>query len=151
MNPIARTYLSLTAFYSADPLRRDSRERDVGLWWRSTRGPTYRAAWVQDTGELYLFQHAHTGPGSGAVHLVTGRFEAAELDRLLDGWRDRCGQPGSLEWLLEAVTPPERARTAAGSRPAARASRRPSGNAPGRNHRAGSSAGPPARRAHTAA
>jgi hypothetical protein len=151
MKPIARTYLSLAAFYAAHPRRRDSRERDVGLWWRSHRGPTYRAAWVQDTGELYLFQHALTGPGSGSVHLVAGRFEAAELDRLLEGWRDRCGRPGSLEWLLETVRGAAPAGAPAGSRPAARAPRRPSGSAPERSHRSGNSAGHPARTARTPA
>ena len=34
-DPIARTYLSLGAFYASDPARRTSRERDVGLFWRS--------------------------------------------------------------------------------------------------------------------
>jgi hypothetical protein len=151
MKPIERTYISLSAFYAADQRRRDSRERDIGLWWRSTRGPTFRAAWIQDTGELYLFQHALTGPGSGTVHLVSRRFEAAELDALLGDWRERVGRPGSLEWLLDAVMQPEPARTAEGPRPAARAPRRPSGTARERSPRAGSSAGRQAGRAHTAA
>jgi hypothetical protein len=141
MKPIARTYLSLAAFYASDPRRRDSRERDVGLWWRSVRGPTYRAAWVQDTGELYLFQHALTGPGSGSVHLIGGTFTSAELDRRLAGWRDICGQPGSLEWLLAAVS---RSADGAPDREAhsvARASRRSSGTAPRRFLPSGSMAG----------
>jgi hypothetical protein len=50
-----RTYPSLAAFYSADERRIASRERDVGLWWReAVDGPLHRAAWVSDTGELYL-------------------------------------------------------------------------------------------------
>jgi hypothetical protein len=147
MKPIARTYLSLAAFYAADARRRDSRERDVGLWWRSDRGPTYRAAWVQETGELYLFQHALTGPASGAVHLVAGRFQSAELDRLIDGWRDRVGQDGSFEWLLDRLRPAAREGTPAGSRPAARAPRRPSESAPERSHRPGSNGGRQPRRA----
>jgi hypothetical protein len=151
MKPISRTYLSLAAFYAADPRRRDSRERDVGLWWRSVRGPTYRAAWVQDTGELYLFQHALTGPGSGSVHLIRGTFTSAEVDRRLAGWEDQCGRAGSLEWLLAAVSrfadgAPDRA-----ARPEARASRRSSGSAPGRWLPAGSMAGPRARIAGTPA
>jgi hypothetical protein len=149
MNPIARTYLSLAAFY-ADQRRRNSRERDIGLLWRSTRGPTYRAAWIQDTGELYLFQHAHTGAGSGAVHLVSGRFEAAELEAVLDGWRDRVGREASLEWLLQAVTRPEPGRTQAGSRPPARAPHRSSGSARDRT-RSGSTAGLRPRTSHSAA
>ncbi len=85
-DPIARTYLSLGAFYASDPARRTSRERDVGLFWRSRQGPTYRAAWVHDTGELYLFQHALGGPGGGTVHLISrdhGRARAGAAARRL--------------------------------------------------------------------
>jgi hypothetical protein len=105
-DPIARTYLSLGAFYASDPARRSSRERDVGLFWRSRQGPTYRAAWVHDTGELYLFQHALGGPGGGTVH----------LDRRLAGWRDVCGREGSLEWLLARMQDAPRAPEPTGRR-----------------------------------
>jgi hypothetical protein len=99
-HPIARTYLSLGAFYASDPARRHSRERDVGLFWRSRQGPTYRAAWVRDTGELYLFQHALGGRGGGSVHLLAPPLAEPELERRLAGWQDVCGREGSLEWLL---------------------------------------------------
>ena len=102
-DPIARTYLSLGAFYASDPARRDSRERDVGLFWRSRQGPTFRAAWVRDTGEVYLFQHALGGRGGGSVHLLTPRMDEAELERRLEGWSDVVGGEGSLEWLLARV------------------------------------------------
>ena len=98
-DPISRTYLSLGAFYASDPARRASRERDIGLFWRSRRGPTHRAAWVRDTGELYLFQHALGGPGGGSVHLLTPVMDEPELDARLAGWADVCGRDGSLEWL----------------------------------------------------
>jgi hypothetical protein len=101
--PIARTYLSLGAFYASDPARRGSRERDVGLFWRSRNGPSFRAAWVRDTGELYLFQHALGGRGGGSVHLLSPRLDEAELERRLAGWSDVCGREGSLEWLLERM------------------------------------------------
>jgi hypothetical protein len=94
------TYLSLGAFYAADPLRRASRERDLGLWWRAAgRGPTYRAAWVRDTGEIYLVQHGLTGPGSGHVEVLAVIGDGERLEAVLDGWRDRVGEPGSLTWL----------------------------------------------------
>jgi len=99
-DPVSRTYLSLGAFYASDPARRASRERDVGLFWRSRRGPTYRAAWVRDTGELYLFQHALGGPGGGSVHLLAPVMGEAELDARLAGWSNVCGREGSLEWLF---------------------------------------------------
>jgi hypothetical protein len=102
-DPIARTYLSLGAFYASDPVRRRSRERDVGLFWRSRNGPSFRAAWVQETGELYLFQHALGGPGGGSVHLLAPTMDEPELKRRLAGWQDVCGRQGSLEWLLARV------------------------------------------------
>ena len=91
-DPIARTYLSLGAFYASDPARRGSRERDVGLFWRSRRGPTYRAAWVRDTQELYLFQHALGGPG--------GRSDAPCL--LADTVKSGSAAPG--ERIYQRVT-----------------------------------------------
>src|SRR5215216_4275030 len=107
-DPISRTYLSLGAFYASNPARRGSRERDVGLFWRSRRGPSYRAAWVQDTGELYLFQHALGGHGGGgSVHLLAPPLDEAELERRLEGWADVCGQQGSLEWLLARMQDPD--------------------------------------------
>jgi hypothetical protein len=105
-DPVTRTYLSLGAFYASDPARRNSRERDVGLFWRSRGGPSFRAAWVRDTRELYLFQHALGGRGGGSVHLLAPKLDEPELERRLDGWDQVCGQPGSLEWLLTRVQDP---------------------------------------------
>src|SRR5215207_1599936 len=119
-DPISRTYLSLGAFYASDPARRTSRERDVGLFWRSEQGPTFRAAYVHDTGELYLFQHALGAPGGGSVRLFAVRMTEAELDVRLAGWEDVCGRKGSYEWLLErmgaAGPPPTPAPRPAGRR-----------------------------------
>jgi hypothetical protein len=100
---VLRTYLSPAAFYASRPARRPSRERDLGLFWRSRRGRVFRAAWVHDTGELYLVQHALGGPGGGSVHLLADGMAEPELERRIDGWRDRCGEPGSLEWLLGRI------------------------------------------------
>jgi hypothetical protein len=117
-DPISRTYLSLGAFYASAPARRGSRERDVGLFWRSRSGPSFRAAWVRDTGELYLFQHALGGRGGGSVHLLAPRMDEDELERRLAGWSDVCGGEGSLEWLLARVQqlPPDDAPVPPGRR-----------------------------------
>ena len=64
-------YPSLVAFYSAEPARLTSRERDVGLWWRSgEEGPIHRAAWIEDTGELYLVRLGPAAEGGGGVEVI---------------------------------------------------------------------------------
>ena len=91
----------LRAFYAADPRRGPSRERDLGLTWRSVHGTTYRAAWIADTGELYTVRHS--GDAEDAEVTVLARLGADALERALAGWRRICAaaQPGSYEWLVE--------------------------------------------------
>ena len=96
------TYPSLGAFYEADRRRAASRERDIGLWWRGDGplSPTYRAAYVETTGEVYLMQHEGT---LGHVDVV-GRFDSFDqVERLVAGWEDVCGELGSIRWLLKRV------------------------------------------------
>jgi hypothetical protein len=94
-----RRYDSLTAFYGADARRVHSRERDVGLWWRDdARGPLHRAAWVSDTGELYLVRLGPVEHG-GKVEILATVADCEQLERVLEGWRERCGEPRSLSWL----------------------------------------------------
>ena len=118
------SYGSLSDFYDADPARLDSRELDVGLWWREERdGPLYRAAWVCDTGELYLARLGPSAEGGGAIE-VLGRVHRRErLEQVLTGWREQCGRPTSLRWLrTRAARLPHRAggRTGPRMRPRAR-------------------------------
>jgi hypothetical protein len=95
-------YSSLTGFYAADPRRVASRERDVGLWWRETpHGPLHRAAWVSDTGELYLVRLGPPEQGGGKVEVLATIAEHERLEHVLEGWRERCGEPRSLTWLRE--------------------------------------------------
>ncbi|MCW3067581.1 MAG: hypothetical protein JWL67_206 [Solirubrobacterales bacterium] len=109
-------YQSLSNFYSADSRRRASDEHDVGLWWRvGAYGPLYRAAWVLDTGELYVVRLGPLQEGKGEV-IVLGRANSrGELEGALDGWQSVCAQPDSLTWLrhraakLAAPVPPARA------------------------------------------
>jgi hypothetical protein len=110
------TYLSLGAFYAADRRRDISREHDLGLWWLGDdwHAPRFRAAWVAQTGELYVMQHEGT-PGGGRVDVVaSGSLE--EIERRLEGWRDVVGDWGSLRWLLERLGDgvPAHVRRAAG-------------------------------------
>jgi len=98
--PAAQRYPSLVSFYRANPARLDSRERDVGLWWRNGKeGPMHRAAWVEDTGELYLVRLGPASEGGGAVEVIARTADADALEHALRGWRERCGMPGSLQWL----------------------------------------------------
>ena len=93
------TYPSLEAFYASDRRRRTSRERDVGLFWRGHGGATYRAAWVQATGEVYLLRHGRPDCKGGPVRLI-GSYTSREVEEAFSGWRDVVGRPHSLDWLL---------------------------------------------------
>ncbi|HEX4107180.1 MAG TPA: hypothetical protein VHX88_03555 [Solirubrobacteraceae bacterium] len=92
-------YRSLEHFYRADGRRQASEERDMGLWWReSSDEPLHRAAWVRDTGELYLVRLG-PGPEGGTVELLGFALDEPELERALVGWQERCGRERSLSWL----------------------------------------------------
>jgi hypothetical protein len=96
----AATYPSLVAFYNADPVRLTSREQDVGLWWREgADGPLHRAAWVAETGEVYLVRLGPAADGGGAVEVLAKAEDPERLERMLSGWRQECGGPRSLQWL----------------------------------------------------
>ena len=98
----APRYRSIARFYAADPRRGRSRERDVGLWWRDAAdGPLHRAAWVCDTGELYLVRLGPSEEGGGEVEVLATVEDGERLERALQGWRERCGAPRSLTWLRE--------------------------------------------------
>jgi hypothetical protein len=100
--PLPARYRSLSNFYAADPRRMRSRELDVGLWWREqAQGPLYRAAWVHDTGELYLVRLGPTVDGGGRVEVLATVSERERLESMLEGWREQCGRPRSLQWLRE--------------------------------------------------
>jgi hypothetical protein len=98
-------YDSLARFYNADERRVRSRELDVGLWWREAiDGPLHRAAWVSETGELYLVRLGPAADGGGRVEVLASVADGELLERALAGWRERCGQPHSLTWLRERAS-----------------------------------------------
>ncbi len=107
------SYPSLGTFYNSERRRLSSRELDVGLWWREgVEGPLHRAAWIYETGELYLVRLGPTEEGGGRVELLARIDTKERLEARLAGWRERCGQPRSLTWL--------RARAGRGRRAAVR-------------------------------
>jgi hypothetical protein len=106
-----RRYPSLVAFYNADPRRIASREQDVGLCWREDQdGPIHRAAWIQDTGELYLVCSGPPAEGGGGVEVLASVGNRERLDEVLGGWRERCGELRSLPWLRSRTERLGRAR-----------------------------------------
>lgn len=149
----ANRYGSLSNFYRADSRRRSSREQDVGLWWRvGAHGPVYRAAWVRETGELYVTRLGPLQDGSGEV-LVLGRArERSQLEEVLRGWQDVCPQPDSMTWLRHRAASLEAAEKPVPSFARAAASHRPEGSRVSRPRRGdavsplpGASAGHPGR------
>jgi hypothetical protein len=96
------SYPSLAAFYNAERRRLSSGELDVGLWWRGgPEEPLHRAAWIVETGELYLARLGPSSRGGGRVEVLAQIQTRDQLERVLNGWRERCGQTGSLGWLRE--------------------------------------------------
>ena len=112
--PADRTirYRSLSNFYSVDRRRRESREQDVGLWWRlGAHGPIYRAAWVRATGELFIVRLGPLRDGKGDVTVLGRARTDRELEEALEGWQDACPQPDSMTWLRHRaarLAPPEK-------------------------------------------
>jgi hypothetical protein len=95
----------------------------VGLWWREgAEEPLHRAAWIRDTGELYLVRLGPPAQGGGGVEVLANVADPERLERMLCGWRQRCGQPGSLAWL--------RRRSALGVLPLRPRPRRPRPHSP---------------------
>jgi hypothetical protein len=93
-------YRSLSNFYLADPERIGSREQDVGLWWRiGAHGPVYRAAWLEETGELYAARLGPVQDGEGEVQVLGRAGDRDELEQTLEGWQGVCHQPDSMTWL----------------------------------------------------
>ena len=101
--PNRATYASIVDFIEERRQRLYSRERDVGLRWRD--GETiYRAAWIEDTRELYLVQLGTPDRGGGHVELLAAGLEFEELEEAVCGWRE-AQEDGdhSLDWLRDRV------------------------------------------------
>jgi hypothetical protein len=96
----AGSFASLTDFTGARPARIHSRERDFGLAWRNGAA-VYRAAWIADTGELYIVQLGAAEAGGGHVELLASGAGLEQTRRALTGWRAACGREGSLDWLRD--------------------------------------------------
>jgi hypothetical protein len=106
-------YQSLSSFFRRDPRRIGSPERDLGRWWRiGTHGPVYRAAWLNQTGELYVTRLDLPQDGAGEVELLGRADDRDQLERVLRGWTDVCHQPDSMTWLRHRAASLEKPATA---------------------------------------
>ena len=61
---------------------------------------------MQGTGEVYLFMYAQIDGSGGTVDVLDRRFTLREIVRTFAGYRDHCGRPGSLLWLLDRADGP---------------------------------------------
>jgi hypothetical protein len=102
--PSPYSYRSIAAFVHRDERRLRSREYDIGLTWRDAEtGRTYRAAWVEATGELFVVQNGAPEEGGGHVEVLVTGCDEERLSRVLPGWRELVGPMGSLDVLRRAV------------------------------------------------
>jgi hypothetical protein len=94
------------AFMAEDARRRTSDQLDLGATWREEgSNDAWRLSWLRETGELYLCRaDGHDGSCSD-VRLLAVVGREADLDALLDGWRDLRTDPDGLSWLLGRICP----------------------------------------------
>jgi hypothetical protein len=97
-------YSSIAAFVRADAARLQSPESDLGLHWRD-RGVLYRAAWIEETGEVYIVQLGPSEQGGGHVELLAVGLSRAQLQAALRGWRE-AHERQELQWLRDRLVAP---------------------------------------------
>lgn len=116
----------IEAYYAAHPEARASVESDYGVWWKDEDGGNWRVTYVHETGHVYAICLGSTSSGlvsiggeeavmvsagdgrSGPV-VILGTIEACgdiglrapdPAERVLEGWADKCGEQGSLAWVI---------------------------------------------------
>jgi hypothetical protein len=106
---------SLREFLAEHPARAAAPEVAYGHPWRTVRfGPTYRAAWLPSTGELFAVRLGPNHAGGGRVELLARVPDPAVLADMLKGWREACGTFDSMRWLRARVAPADPLRPATG-------------------------------------
>jgi hypothetical protein len=89
--------LTLQEVYASDPQRARSREvRYGGLWPEVAPVPTYRLAWVEDTGELSAVELSEPDEGQDPVEVLGVLWSQPQVEACLAGWSERCGGQRSL-------------------------------------------------------
>ena len=99
----------LEHFESAEPARRSSRYVDYGSFWQLTGwAGRWRVYYIKNTSEVYamgeygeplmLLGTFPIDPDAGP-----GEIYYNGLDRFLEGWEDRSGSLGGMDWLIEKM------------------------------------------------
>jgi DNA-directed RNA polymerase subunit RPC12/RpoP len=115
------TYASMEDFVRADLDRLASQEIDFGVLWRDGAQGSYRAAWIEDTGELYVVQAGPSSTGGGHVE-VLGVTDRAGVEAALEGWQARVREHAPIGWIRRrAAALPRVSRRRRSPRAAARA------------------------------
>jgi hypothetical protein len=100
------TYPDEPAFHDADARRRVSPEVDLGATWRWTgSNDAWRLAWIRETGELYICRADGYDGSCTDVKVLAVVSTEAEVDAMLDGWRERRTDPSGLSWVLDRLSP----------------------------------------------
>lgn len=117
--------MTVRDFYRNDR-RRASEESTFGVQWTLNADATglYGVHWLKETKELYLLRGPMTPPflpdSAGRWNMNAPRFaddqyqvillgtakRASVVERALKGWRDRMGEPNSLQWVLDRLDIP---------------------------------------------
>jgi DNA-directed RNA polymerase subunit RPC12/RpoP len=112
------TYASMVDFVQADLDRLASREVDFGVLWRDGARSSYRAAWIEDTGELYVVQAGPPDTGGGHVE-VLAVTDRAGVEAALEGWQARAREHASIAWIRRRAAALPQVSRRPRSRPAA--------------------------------
>ena len=103
---VLRSWADECAFVADDPRRGTSDQLDLGATWRvEGSNDAWRLSWLRDTGELYVCRADGYDGSCTDVHVLTVVRREADLDAMLDGWRDRRTDPDGMSWLLGRVSP----------------------------------------------
>jgi hypothetical protein len=92
------TFASIEDFVRADMDRLTSREIDFGVLWRDGADSSYRAAWIEETGELYVVQAGQPSIGGGHVE-VLGVTDRVGVEAALEGWQTPAREHASVAWI----------------------------------------------------
>ena len=106
MTAPTRTWQDEDAFVADDPRRATSDQLDLGATWRwGGSNDAWRLSWVRATGELFVCRADGYDGSCTDVSVLAVVPREADLDAMLDGWRERRTDPDGLSWVVERVAP----------------------------------------------